>query len=65
MEESIFWSLVNSVTLDQNLKINIFHMVVSEHLEVVEGRQWLIATNNIDPEDAAEDFSIDDDDGDA
>ena len=45
--------------LDQIPKIKIFHMVVSEHTEVVEMRRGLIATDNIDSEEVAGDGSID------
>ena len=47
--------------LDQIPKIKIFHMVASEHLEVIEGRWRLIATDVLESEEADEDFSIDND----
>ena len=46
-------------SLDQIIKIKICHMVAKEHLEVIEGRQRLIAVDVIDSEEAAEDASID------
>ena len=43
-------SLIRFIYLDQIHKIKIYHMVVSEHPEVIEGRQRLIATDILDPE---------------
>ena len=37
-----------------------FHMVASEHPEVIERRRCFIAKNVLDPEEASEDGSIDD-----
>ena len=34
-------------------------MVASEHPEVIDWRQWLVDTDVLDPEEAAEDGSID------
>ena len=42
-----------------NPQDKIFHMVASEHPEVIEGRWRLIATNVLDSEEADEDDSID------
>ena len=39
--------------------IKIFHMVASEHPEVIEGIRRLVSMDVIDYEEAAEDFSID------
>ena len=36
-------------------------MIASEHPEEIEGRQWLTTIDVPDPEEAAEDGSIDDD----
>ena len=36
-------------------------MVASEHPEVIKGRCWLIATDVLDSEKAAEDGSVDND----
>ena len=44
-------SLICFVPLDQIPKIKIFHMVASEHPEVIEGRRRLIATDFLDYED--------------
>ena len=52
-------SLIRFIYLDQIHKIKIYHMVVSEHSEVIEGRQRLIATDILDPEQEAEGVSID------
>ena len=49
------------VTLDKIPKIKIFHMVVSEHPKVIEGRWRFIEPNVLDSEEAAEDSSIDND----
>ena len=57
----IVLSLIRFVSPDQISKIKICHMVASEHTEVIEGRRQLIATDVIDPEEAAEYVSIDDD----
>ena len=35
-------------------------MVESEHLEVIEGRRWLVFTDVLDPDEVAEDDYIDD-----
>ena len=51
--------LICFVPLDQIPKIKIFHMVASEHPEVIKGRQQLIATDVLDSEEAAGDGSID------
>ena len=45
--------------LDQIPRIKIFHVVASEHYEVIEGRRRLIATDVLESEVAAEDDSID------
>ena len=57
--KQMFLSLVGFFFLDQIPKIKIFHMVASEHPEVIEGRRRLIDTDVIDSEKAAEDGSID------
>ena len=54
-----FLSLIHFVLLDQIPKIKIFHIVTSEHPEMIEGRWRLIATDVIDSEEASEDGSID------
>ena len=54
-------SLIHFVSLDQIPKLKIYHMVESEHTEVIEGRRRLIATDIPDTEEVAEDGSIDDD----
>ena len=41
-------------SLDKIPKIKIFHMVASEHPEVIEGRRWLIATDVPESEEANE-----------
>ena len=41
-------SLIRFVPLDKILKIQICHMVASEHPEVIEGRWWSIATDVLD-----------------
>ena len=53
-------SLVSFFPLDQTPKIKIYHMVVSENTEVIEGRRRLIATYVLESEEAAEDGFIDD-----
>ena len=57
-------SIINFVSIYQIPKIKICHMIASEHPEEIEGRQWLTTIDVPDPEEAAEDGSIDDD-GDA
>ena len=52
-------SLIHFVPLDKIPKIKICHMVASEHPEMIEGRQWLIAMDVLDSEEASEDGSID------
>ena len=52
-------SPISFVSLDQILKIKIFHIVVSEHPELIEGRRRFIAMNVPDPEESAEYGSID------
>ena len=42
-----------------NPQDKIFHMVASEHPEVIEGRQGLIVIEVLDPGEADEDGSID------
>ena len=54
-------SLICFVPFDQIIKIKICHMVISEHLEVIEGRRRLIAMDVLDSEEEAEDGSIDND----
>ena len=54
-------SLIRFVPLDQIPKTKIFHMVASEHLEVIEGRRRLIATDVLESEEEDEDGSIDND----
>ena len=44
----LFLSLIRFVPLEHTPKIKIFHMVASEHPEVVEGRLRLIATDVLD-----------------
>ena len=53
--------LIHFVSIEQINKIKIFHMVASEHPEVIEGRRRLIVTDFIDPRDPDMDGSIDDD----
>ena len=48
------------VSIDQITKMEICYMVTSEHSELIEVIQQLIATRVLDPEEAAEDGSIDD-----
>ena len=43
--------LIYFVTLEQIPKIKIFHIVASEHPEVVEGRWRFIATDVLDSEE--------------
>ena len=57
-------SIIRFVPLEKIPKIKIFHMVASEHPEVIEGRRRLIVTDVLDSEEVAEDGSIDND-GDA
>ena len=45
-------------SLDEIPKIKLFHMVAKKHPEVTEGRRRLIAVDDLDSEDAAEDASI-------
>ena len=47
--------------LDQNPKIQIFHMVTSEHPEAIESRQRQISMGVIESEEASEDGYIDND----
>ena len=47
-------SLIHLVPLDQIPEIKIFHMVVSEHPEVIEGRRQLIAMYVLDSDGADE-----------
>ena len=61
MKENVI-SLIWFVSLDQIPNMKICHMVACQHPEVVEGRQCLIDTNIIDPEDTYYYGSIDDDD---
>ena len=58
-------SLIRFFSLDQIPKINICHMVASEHPEVIEGRRRLISTDVLDSEEEAEDVSIDNDGSDS
>ena len=53
--------LIYFVTLEQIPKIKIFHIVASEHPEVVEGRWRFIATDVLDSEEADKDVFIDND----
>ena len=55
-----FLSLIHFFRLDQIPKLKICHIVAIEYPEVVEGRRWLIHTDVLDSEEAAEDGSIDD-----
>ena len=57
---TIFLSLIYFFALGQSNKIKIRHMVASKGTKVIEWRRQLIATEILDPEDAAEDGSIDD-----
>ena len=54
-----FLSLIHFFRLDQIPNLKICHIVVIEYPEVVEGRRWLIHTDVLDSEEAAEDGSID------
>ena len=47
-------SLIHLVPLDQIPEIKIFHMVASEHPEVIEGRRQLIAMYVLDSDGADE-----------
>ena len=49
------------VSLDQNTKIKICHMVSSEHIEVIKGRLQFITTYVLVYEEASEDVSFDND----
>ena len=57
-------SLVRFFSLDEIPKINIFHMVATDHPEVIEGRRRLITVDVLDYEETAEDASIVHDDAD-
>ena len=59
-KQSVFVSR-SFFALDQITKIKICHMVASEYTEVIEGRWCLIVTDVLDPEEEAENGSIDDD----
>ena len=54
-------SLFYFVSLNQIPKIKIGHMVASEHPEVIGGMWRLIAMEILDPKEADEDGSINDD----
>ena len=54
-------SLIRFVSLGQIPNIGIYHMGVSVYTEVIEGMQWLIATNVIESKGVADDDSIDSD----
>ena len=58
-------SLICFLPLDQIPKIKIFHIIVSENPEVIEGRLWLIATDVLDYEEVAKDSSVDNDGSDS
>ena len=51
-------SLIIFVPLDQIPKITTFHMLASEHPEMIEGRRRLIATDVLEYKEAAEDSFI-------
>ena len=55
----IFFSLMSFASCDKIPKIKTFHMVASEHPEVIEERRLLISTDFPESEKAAEDGSID------
>ena len=54
-------SLIRFFSLAKSPRENIYHMVASEHSEVIEGGCRFISVDALDPEDAAEYGSIDDD----
>ena len=58
-EKKQIFSLIHFVPLNQTLKLKIYHMVVIEHNEVIDGRGQLIATDVIDSKDLYDDGSID------
>ena len=58
MDKIIFFYLIH-FSLDEIPKINICHMVVKEHPDIIEGRQRLIAVDVLDSEEVSEDASID------
>ena len=54
-------SLLYFVSLDHIPKLKLFHMVASEHPEIIGGMRQLIFTDVLDPDEAAEYGSIDND----
>ena len=59
MKKNVF-NLISFVDLDKINKIKICHMVASKHPDVIEVRQWFIATYVFDSEEAAGGGYIDD-----
>ena len=51
--------LIVFVPLEQIPRIKVCHIVASENPEVIEGRRWLISTDVLDSEEAAEGGSVD------
>ena len=63
-KKEMFLSLVSFFYLDEIPKIKICHMAAKEHPEVIEGRQRLIDMDVPDSDEAAEYYSIVNDDAD-